>query len=56
MKRLQYDRYGGPETMYLGDSMLPPVGKKQIRVRVKASSINEIDWNIRQGYLKVVTG
>lgn len=56
MKRLQYDRYGGPETMYIGDSILPSVGKKQIRVRVKASSVNEIDWKIRQGYLKVITG
>jgi NADPH:quinone reductase-like Zn-dependent oxidoreductase len=56
MKRLQYDQYGGPETMYVGDSILPPVGKKQIRARVKASSINEIDWKIRQGYLKVISG
>ncbi|MBZ4521870.1 NADP-dependent oxidoreductase [Mycobacterium avium] len=56
VKRLQYDRYGGPETMYVGDATLPPVGKKKIRVRVKASSINEIDWRIRQGYLKIITG
>lgn len=56
MKRLQYDQYGGPETMYVGVTTLGSVGKKQIRVRVNASSINEIDWRIRQGYLKIITG
>lgn len=56
MRRLQYDHYGGPETMYIGDTAPPSVGQKQIGVRVRASSINEIDWRIRQGYLKIITG
>ena len=56
MKRIQHDRFGGPETMYLADVVTPPVGRRRVRVSVKASSINEIDWKLRQGYMKILTG
>jgi len=56
MKRIQYHKYGGAETMQLETFELtaPKVG--QVAVQVKAASINPIDWKVRRGELKMVTG
>ena len=56
MKRIQYDRYGGPEVLRLDEVELPTPGPGQIRVRVRAASVNPMDWKIRQGDLKAMTG
>ncbi len=56
MKRIQYDRYGGPEVMKLEDFVLRELGKGEVAVRVKFAAINPIDWKVRNGYLKMVTG
>jgi NADPH:quinone reductase-like Zn-dependent oxidoreductase len=52
MKRIQYHRYGGPETMRLDIYELPAPGEDEITVRVKAASINPVDWKLRQGAMK----
>jgi NADPH:quinone reductase-like Zn-dependent oxidoreductase len=56
MKRIQYDRYGGPELMQLADFELAAPGKGQVAVKVKLAAINPIDWKVRNGQLKMVTG
>ncbi|OWV77095.1 alcohol dehydrogenase [Rhizobium sp. R339] len=56
MKRVQYDRYGGPEKMYFGEYELPEIGENEVRVSVKAAAINPFDWKLRQGAMKLVTG
>jgi NADPH:quinone reductase-like Zn-dependent oxidoreductase len=56
MKRIQYNRYGGPEVMQLESFDLPSPGRGEILVRVKAASINPVDWKLRQGAMKVMTG
>ncbi|MBD8807784.1 MULTISPECIES: NAD(P)-dependent alcohol dehydrogenase [Pseudomonas syringae group] len=56
MKRIQYHLYGGPETMQLENFELLAPGKGQVAVKVKFASINPIDWKIRNGYLKMLTG
>lgn len=56
MKRVQFGRYGGPETMSLGEHTLPELAPGRVRVRVKAAAINPLDWKIRQGVMKIVTG
>jgi NADPH:quinone reductase-like Zn-dependent oxidoreductase len=56
MKRIQYRKYGGPETMQLEDFDLPTPGKGEVAVEVKFAAINPIDWKVRNGYLKMVTG
>lgn len=50
MKRIQYHKYGGPETMQLENFELQAPGKGQ--VAVKFASINPIDWKVRNGYLR----
>ncbi len=56
MERLQYDKYGGPEVVRLTSFTLPPPDEDQVEVRVAAASINPVDWKIRSGQLKIMTG
>ncbi len=56
MKRIQYDSYGGPETMKLEAFELKAPGTGEVAVKVKFAAINPIDWKVRNGYLKMVTG
>jgi NADPH:quinone reductase-like Zn-dependent oxidoreductase len=56
MKRIQYNKYGGPELMRLEDFELTKPGKGEVAVKVKFAAINPIDWKVRSGHLKMVTG
>jgi len=56
MKRVQYHEYGGPEVLRLEEFALPEPGRGQIRVRIKAAAANPMDWKIRSGELKTMTG
>lgn len=56
MKRLQYHRYGGPEVLVLEDAAVPRPGRGQVLVRVRAASANAMDWKIRNGGMRVMTG
>lgn len=56
MKRIQFHRYGGSEEMKLESYDLPPLRPAEILVRVKAASVNPVDWKIRQGAMKFMTG
>ncbi|WP_031467178.1 NADP-dependent oxidoreductase [Sciscionella sediminilitoris] len=56
MKRIQYHQYGGPEVMRLEDFEPAPPGSGEVLVRVRAAAANPMDWGIRGGAMKVVTG
>ncbi len=56
MKRIQYHRYGGPEELRLEEVGTPEPRHDQIRVRVIAAAANPMDWGIRQGAIKILTG
>ena len=56
MKRVQYLRYGAPEELRLDEAPPPDVGRGQIRVQVRAASANPMDWKIRRGEMKALTG
>lgn len=56
MKRVQYQRYGGPEELHLEEVALSEPGRGQIRVRLRAAAVNPMDWKIRRGELKMMTG
>jgi len=51
MFALQYKSYGGPEVLTVGDAPEVHAGPGQVRVRVKAASVNPIDWKLRAGYM-----
>lgn len=54
MRALVIDRYGGPEVMRLADMPMPVVGPRDVRIRVRAASLNPIDYKLRQGKVKLV--
>jgi NADPH:quinone reductase-like Zn-dependent oxidoreductase len=56
MRRIQYSAYGGPEVMRLEDYEPRSPGPGEIRVRVKAAAINPVDWKVRAGVMKFMTG
>ena len=56
MKRIEYDRYGGPEVMRLAQFEPAAPGPDEILVRVKVAALNPVDWKIRNGDLGFMTG
>jgi NADPH:quinone reductase-like Zn-dependent oxidoreductase len=56
MKRVQYFQYGAPQELRLDEAPPPDVGRGQIRVQVRAASANPMDWKIRRGEMKALSG
>jgi len=56
VKRIQYHQYGGPEIMRLEDFEPAPLAADEILVRVHAAGANPMDFGIRAGRMKMVTG
>ena len=49
MFALQFTEYGGPEVIRLGEAPEPHAGPGQIRILVRAASVNGADWKFRSG-------
>lgn len=49
MKAVVLKRFGGPEAFELMDVPVPAVGSRQVRVRVHATAVNPLDYQIRRG-------
>ena len=56
MKRVEYFHYGGPHELRLDDVKPPDVGQGQICVQVRAAAANPMDWKIRRGEMKMLSG
>ena len=52
MKAVVLHEYGDVEQLRYEDAELPPVGENEVRVRMRATSINPVDWKIRSGSAK----
>jgi NADPH:quinone reductase-like Zn-dependent oxidoreductase len=51
MRALQFTVYGGPEVLEWADAPDPHAGPGQIRIAVRAASVNAIDWKTFAGVL-----
>jgi NADPH2:quinone reductase len=49
MKAVVLARFGGADAFELRDVAVPPVGPRQVRVRVHATAVNPLDFQIRRG-------
>ncbi|WP_414839367.1 NADP-dependent oxidoreductase [Carnobacterium sp. TMP28] len=52
MKAIIIENYGGKEQLKEVQIDIPKANAKQVVVEVKATSINPIDWKLREGYLQ----
>lgn len=56
MKAAAINQYGSAEVLQYTDIGKPQIKDDQMLVKVYASSVNPIDWKIRKGMLKPITG
>ena len=49
MKAMVLGRFGGTDAFELRDVAVPDVGPRQVRVRVHATAVNPLDYQIRRG-------
>ncbi|NOZ08544.1 MAG: NAD(P)-dependent alcohol dehydrogenase [FCB group bacterium] len=56
MKGISYSRYGSADVLEYSNLQKPVIKPNEVLVKVHASSVNPIDWKIRKGDLKLVTG
>ena len=49
MRALQFTDYGGPEVLTWADAPVPHAGPGQIRIAVRAASVNPVDWKLLAG-------
>jgi NADPH:quinone reductase-like Zn-dependent oxidoreductase len=49
MRALQFTAYGGPEVLEWGDAPEPHAGPDQVRIAVRAASVNPIDSKVLSG-------
>ena len=51
MRALQFTAYGGPEVLTWADAPVPHAGPGQIRIAVRAASVNPADWKKLTGVM-----
>jgi NADPH:quinone reductase-like Zn-dependent oxidoreductase len=56
MKTIAYKEFGGTAVLQTIDEPKPAVMADQVLVKVKAVSVNPLDWKIRKGEMKLMSG
>jgi NADPH:quinone reductase-like Zn-dependent oxidoreductase len=56
VRAAQYDRYGGPDVLTQREVPAPGVTRGRALVRVEATSLNQIDLDVRAGSARIATG
>ncbi len=56
MKAVVFNKYGSNEVVEIRDRPMPSPGPGEVLVRVLAASVNPVDWKMRSGMLRIMTG
>lgn len=56
MRAMVINSYGPPEVLQLSNVADPEPGPKKILIEVRAAGVNAIDWKIRKGNFRLITG
>jgi NADPH:quinone reductase-like Zn-dependent oxidoreductase len=49
MKAVRIYGFGGPEVLELDEMPIPDPGENEMLIRIRAASVNPVDYKIRQG-------
>jgi NADPH:quinone reductase-like Zn-dependent oxidoreductase len=52
MRAAVYEEFGNADVLQVREVPDPPVGPDAVLVRTRATSVNPVDWKIREGYLQ----
>ncbi|UCF90972.1 MAG: zinc-binding dehydrogenase [Desulfobacterales bacterium] len=53
MKAIVLEKFGGPENLHWKDWPLPTVKAGEVRIRIRAVSVNPVDYKMRKGLLAI---
>ena len=56
MKAVSIEKYGGPDVLQYEDHPTPQINDDELLIKVKASSVNPIDWKLRKGMIRFLPG
>ncbi|MBA4373663.1 MAG: zinc-binding alcohol dehydrogenase [Thermodesulfovibrio sp.] len=56
MKAVVFNKYGGNEVIEVRQMPRPVPGVDEVLIKVHAASVNPVDWKIRQGEARILTG
>src|SRR4051794_2782747 len=56
MKKVIYNQYGNADVLQIAEISLPTMTINDILVKVKAVSINPLDWKLIKGEMKMMSG
>lgn len=56
MNAVYINAYGGPEELVYGVLPDPVPGAREILIKVAAAAVNPVDWKVREGRLKFLSG
>ena len=54
MKTIRIHQYGGPEVLAQVETQRPTPAHDEVLIKVRAASVNPIDWKLRAGHMKEV--
>jgi NADPH:quinone reductase-like Zn-dependent oxidoreductase len=54
MKAIVFDSFGGPDVLHVKEVVDPRPGPGQVRLRVRAAGVNQLDFKIRTGAMREV--
>src|SRR6266850_81770 len=52
MRAIRIHQYGGPEVLAQVEMQRPTPGANEVLIKVKAASVNPLDWKLRAGHMK----
>lgn len=56
MKKVGYNQFGNVDVLEMMEAEMPAIKKDSVLVKVKAAAINPVDWKMREGQVKLLTG
>ena len=56
MKKVVFNRFGGIDELQIINAETPSIKSNEVLVKVKAVSLNPLDWKIRKGEMKLMSG